>query len=205
MLFWAGRIDVECRGYMALFRDLSKEALPAKKIADHLSRLLPDFTTTPAPLEEYPFVERQENHLRRAVEAADIISIAMACSAGRVATRDLPLLLSNPIIAKATTIFLTTKPSMTATPIGLHGDLDSHFIETVFELTELYGQGNLDLATILKQEFVEWREVAALAAEGVHRGILSKDDVPYVLSDGTIVTYLIRALQLMNIMGGIPT
>jgi uncharacterized membrane protein (DUF441 family) len=94
---------------------------------------------------------------------------------------------------------------MTATPIGLHGDLDSHFIETVFELTELYGQGNLDLATILKQEFVEWREVAALAAEGVHRGILSKDDVPYVLSDGTIVTYLIRALQLMNIMGGIPT
>jgi hypothetical protein len=190
---------------MALFGDLSKEALPAKKIAAHLSRLLPDFTTDPAPLEEHPADEMQENHLRRAVEAADIISIAMACSTGRVATRDLPLLLSNPVIAKATTIFLTTPPSMTATPIGLHGDLDSHFIDIVFELTELYGRGNLDLATILKQEFVDWRKVAAVAAEGVHRGILSKEDVPYVISDGTLLTYLIRALQLMSIMDGRST
>lgn len=190
---------------MALFRDLSKEALPAKKIADHLSRLLPDFTANPSPLEEHPFVERQENHLRRAVEAADIISIAMACSAGRLTTSALPLLLSNPIIAKATTVFLTTNPSMTATPIGAHGDLDSHFIEIIFELTELYGRGNISLANILKQEFVEWRIVASVAAEGVHRGIISKEDVPYVMSDGTILTYLIRALQLMSIMGGHPT
>jgi hypothetical protein len=190
---------------MALFRDLSKEALPAKKIADHLSRLLPDFPANSVPLEEYPFVERQENHLRRAVEAADIISIAMACSTGRVATRNLPLLLSNPIIAKATTIFLSTTPSMTSGPIGVDGDLDNHFIDIVFELTELYGRENLDLGTILHQDFVEWRKVAAVAVEGVHRGILSKDDVPYVISDGTILTYLIRALQLMNIMGGSPT
>lgn len=190
---------------MALFRDLSKEALPAQKIADHLSRLLPDFTTTPAPLEEDSFVERQENHLRRSVEAADIISIAMACSAGRVATRDIPLLLSNPIIAKATTIFLTTTSSMTATPIRLHGALDSYFSEIVFKLTVSYGRENVDLATILKEEYVEWRKVAAVAADGVYRGILSKEDVPYVISDGTILTYLIRALQLMNIMGGLST
>lgn len=190
---------------MALFRDLSKEALPAKKIADHLARLLPDFPANSVPLEEYPFVERQENHLRRAVEAADIISIAMACSTGRVATRNLPLLLSNPIIAKATTIFLSTTPSMTSGPIGVDGDLDNHFIDIVFELTELYGRETLDLPTILHQDFVEWRKVAAVAAEGVHRGILSKDDVPYVISDGIILTYLIRALQLMNIMGGRST
>lgn len=189
---------------MALFRDLIKEALPAQKIAAHLLRLLPDFTTPTASIGENSFVNRQESYLRRAVEAADIITIAMACNSGRVATQNLPFLLSNPVIAKAMTLFLTTSSSIGVDPISPDGDLHSRFIGLIYEITELYGQAHINLETALKEDFIEWKSVAAIVKEGVEGGLLSIDDAPYALSDATVLTYLIRALQLMKIMGRNP-
>jgi hypothetical protein len=187
---------------MALFGHLSKEALPAQKIAAHLSRLLPDFSTEPTSISEGSFVERQENHMRRAVESTDIITIAMACNGGRIASKDLPLLLSNPILAKATTIFLTTKASIGTEPIDIAGELHPHLAELVLELTQFYGQGSVELESSLKREFIEWRDVAALIQAGVRNDLLSAKDVPYALSDGAVIPYLVKALELMKILKG---
>ncbi|MEY4669935.1 MAG: hypothetical protein RL518_2634 [Pseudomonadota bacterium] len=186
---------------MALFGDLSNEALSAKKIAANLSRLLPDFTTAGTSLGEDPFIERQENHLRRAVEAADIVAIAMACHGGRVRSKDLPFFLSNPIIAKASTLFLSTKGEMNSLPITANGELHGHFVGLIHELTRFYGQGEVDLDSCLKQDFVEWREMAAVIRLGVDSGLLSAEDVPYALSDSSVLPYVVKALQLKKIMG----
>ncbi len=190
---------------MALFGDLSKEALPAKKIAANLSRLLPDFSTDSATIGERPFIDRQENHMRRAVEAADIIAIALACNGGRIASKDLPLLLSNPILAKASTLFLTTKESLGAEPIDVDGHLHPHFSELINELTQCYGQHDVDLENSLKREYIEWRDVAALVRAGVDSHLISEDDVPYALSDGSVLRYLVKALQLLRILKGDST
>lgn len=187
---------------MALFGDISKEALPAKKIAANLSRLLPDFTPEAALRDERSFIERQENHMRRAVEAADIIAVAMACNAGRIASKDLPFLLSTPILAKASTLFFTTKITNSVEPIDAEGLFHPHFSELVHELTQFYGQRSVELEACLKGEFIEWRDVAALVRAGVTSRLLSEEDIPYALSDGAVVIYLVKALQLLKILQG---
>jgi hypothetical protein len=186
---------------MAPFGDLSNEALSAKKIAADLSRLLPDFTTAHTSLGEGSFVERQENHLRRAVEASDIISIAMACHAGRVLSKNLPFFLSNPIIAKASTLFLNTQIVCGAEPITPSGELHHHLVDLINELLQFYGQGAVDLESSLKQDFIDWKDMAAIIRTGTASGLLSADAVPYALSDTTILPYLVKALQLKKIMG----
>jgi hypothetical protein len=190
---------------MALFGDVSNEALPAKKIAANLSRLLPDFSSDCTTLGERSFIERQESHMRRAVEAADIIAIAMACNGGRIASKDLPILISNPILAKASALFLTTKTSLGTEPIDVDGHLHPHFSEIINELTQCYGHHDVDLEDSLKREYIEWRDVAALVRTGVDSHLLSEDDVPYALSDGSVLPYLIKALQLLKILKGTPT
>jgi hypothetical protein len=187
---------------MALFGDLSKQFLPAKQRAANLSRLLPDFSADPTPIGDKSFVKRQENHMRRAVESADIIAITMACNRGRIASTALPFLLSNPILAKASTLFLTTKPSIGAEPIDLDGNLNPHFSELIKELIEFYGQNDVNLDTTLCLEFIDWRDVAALIRAGVNSHLLSDEDVPYALSDGAVLPYLVKALQLMRILKG---
>ena len=164
---------------MALFGDLDKQGLPAKKIAASLSRLLPDFATNPTPIDDRSFVERQGNHMRRSVESTDIIAIAMACEGGRIASKDIPFLLSHPILAKASTLFLTTKSSIGAEPIHLDGNLNPHFSELIRELIEFYGQSDVNLDTALCLEFIDWRDVAALIRAGVNNHLLSDEDAPY--------------------------
>jgi hypothetical protein len=187
---------------MALFGDVHKEALPAKRIAANLSRLLPDFSPDHPPPGERSFIDRQENHMRRAVEAADIVTIAIACNGGRIAGKYLPFLLSNPIIAKASTLFLTTKMPVGVEPIDADGNLHRHFADLIHELTSFYGQRPVDLENSLKQEFIEWRDVAALILAGESEHLLSEEDVPNALSDGEILPYLIKALQLLKILRG---
>ena len=140
--------------------------------------------------------------MRRAVESADIIAITMACNRGRIASAALPFLLSNPILAKASTLFLTTKPSIGAEPIDLDGNLNPHFSELIKELIEFYGQSDVNLDTTLCLEFIDWRDVAALIRAGVNNHLLSDEDVPYALSDGSVLPYLVKALQLMRILKG---
>ena len=185
---------------MALFGDVRKEALPAKKIAANLSRLLPDFSSDATSLEERSFIRRQESHMRRSVEASDIVTIAIACNGGRVASKDLPFLLSNPIVAKASTLFLTTRMPIGIEPIDAEGTLHHRLVELVHELTHFYGQQPIDLERCLKQEFIEWRDVSALIVTGEAQCLLCKEDIPFALSDSTILPYLVKALQLLKIM-----
>jgi hypothetical protein len=163
---------------MALFGDVRKEALPANKIAANLSRLLPDFTPDATSLEERPFIRRQESHMRRSVEASDIVTIAIACNGGRVASKDLPFLLSSPIIAKSSTLFLTTRMPLGGELIDGEGNLHHLFVELIHELTHFYGQHPIDLEGCLKQEFIEWRDVSALIVSGEAHCLLCTEDIP---------------------------
>jgi len=199
------RSNITREVFMALFGDVSKEAIPAKKIAANLSRLLPDFGLEATEVGGGQFVDRQKNHMRRSVEAADIITIAMAYNQGRISSGDLPFLLSNPVIAKASTLFLSSRIPAGREPIDSAGHLEQHFAALILELTHFYGRGPVDLESGLKKDYIEWREVTALIVAGETNNLLSEDDIPHALSDGEILPYLIKALQLTRILKGALT
>lgn len=189
---------------MVVYREHGREFKQANRIAANLSRLLPDFGWGLRNIDEDLFGERQGITLRQAVETSEFIDITIACNSGKISANSLPLLLSNPIIAKAASLLLHGGIPPQDAIVDRTGNIQPQLIHKTIELIHKFAVAHIDLDRALKAETLSWREVAALARDGMQAGLLTEEEAFYTLSDGNTLRYLMRALQLAKILKAPP-